>query len=81
MKEYESLIETEKKSYEYNFFLLLSSAYKKFAFKYIGSFPFRSLICQYNQMNFYSCQQSHNDTYIIERFQSVNDSKKVTIIW
>ena len=74
-KEYESLIETEKKCYECNFKDDYPLHIKNLRSR-IGSFPFRSLICQFNQMNFYSCQHSENDTFIVERFQSVNDNQK-----
>ena len=65
-KEYESQIETTKKAYTMNF----KDDYPlhiKNLFSTIGSFPFRSLICQYNQMNFYTCQKIEDETYIVER--------------
>ena len=67
-KEYESQVETTKKSYAINF----KDDYPlniKNLFSTIGSFAFRSLVCQYNQMNFYTCKEIKDKEFIVERVQ------------
>ena len=77
-KDFESEIECERKTYATNFKDCYPKPIKDI-YKLIGTFPFRTLICQHNQLSYYDCDESGEDgVFLVKRQSSTLCTKSPT---